>query len=305
MAAAQGMGGRGPAQERSMRIAQNLRLMRELREVLAALGGADIAALALKGAALQGTVYAIDERVMLDVDVLVKPAQAAAAGAILAGLGLQAMRTPGRPLGTRLAHAQGFAHGAGVQIDLHQALAPPLRWRIDTAALFERALPCEFDGFVGLRLGNEDLLLHLALNLSKDQLAQSARCVEDIHRVLTTLTPDWTVLLQRAGRWGCRTALWLALELTHRRRPGAVPASVLAALAPGRLRRRWLLQVVDLDAEPPLRHPGRGRRLAQAAFVPVLSDRPLDGVLAAGRFALIRSADAVLATVTGAASGTD
>ena len=285
--------------ERAACIAHNLRLMRELREVLGALEAAGVAALVLKGAALQATVYNIDERVMHDVDLLVPIRQRRAAAAVLVSLGLSPMMGPGRPLGTRLAHSRGFGHASGVQMDLHTALASPLRWRVPIDGLFSRALPCDIDGFSGRRLSNEDLLLHLALNLVKDDLVGFARCAEDMDRVLHALTVNWPAVVARAGQWGCRTALWLALELTCRRRQGAVPAEVLASLSPGAGRRYWLDLIVDLDTEPPNRLAARGRRLSQVAFVPVMSDRPLNGALATGRFALIRAIDALLTRVPG------
>lgn len=276
------------------RIAQNLRLMRELREVLRAFDRAGIAALVLKGAALQATVYRIDERAMADVDLLVDPRHTRPAAGVLKTLGLEPIAGFSRPLGVRWFHSHGYYRSDGVQVDLHDAIAPVGRWRVDTAALFERALPCDFDGFRGRRLANEDMVLHLALNLAKDELANADRCAEDLHRLIAGLIIDWAALEQRAGQWGCRVALWLALELSRRRRRTPVPAQVLARLAPTGLRRRWLDLLVDYEVNPPHRLATKGRRLAQAAFVPVMSDWPLDAIKASGRFALIRGADALL-----------
>lgn len=282
------------AAARHEHIARNLRLMRELKRALVALDAAGISAVVLKGAALHATVYRIDERAMQDVDLLVQPARLGEAADVLVGLGLQPLTSPGRPLGTRLFHARGYGHPDGTQVDLHASIAPAGRWRVDVPGLFARATPCDLDGFAGLRLSNEDLVLHLALNLAKDELAHAARCAEDVARVLTALPVDWRTLTGRAHDWGCTAALWLCLELAQRRQNAEVPASAMTDLAPGRVRAGCLEWLVDLDSARPHRLAGRGRRLGQVALAPLLSDRPADALRAGARFAGIRAADALL-----------
>ncbi len=279
---------------RAATIAGNLRLLRELRQVLAAFQGHGVQALILKGAALQATVYSVDERPMQDVDLLVTPASLDDATAALATCGLAPKSAANRPLGVRLYHSRGFAHSSGVQVDLHTALAATGRWRVDTQGLFERALPCPVDDALGLRLGNEDLLLHLAVNLAKDDLVGASRAAEDVARVVAGLPLDWSLIVGRARSWGCSAALWLLLQAAVTRNDAPLPSKVLAALRPGRVRRRWLHAVVDPTAEPMPRWSVGGRRLRQLALVPVLSDRPLDALQATARFGAIRLADTLL-----------
>jgi len=287
-------------QKRLARIANNLRLVRELRQVLLALEDVGIRPLVLKGAALLATVYSIEERAMQDVDLLVPATRYEHAAAALVAGGLTAIPIAGRPVSARVYHSRGFSHDSGVQIDLHGALAPAGRWRVDHAGLFERAVPCDFDGFGGQRLSDEDMVLHLAINLAKDDLACVDRCARDLRRVVDGLAVDWHVVCERAASWGCRTALWVALTLANDRVGAVCSAEVLNRLAPSHIRRRWLDALVDPAAAPPHRLAGKPRHLVQAAFVPVLSDRPIDALRAGGRFVVLRAVDAMAGLLPGA-----
>ncbi len=262
--------------------------------MLSALAEDGVGVLVLKGAALQATVYGIDERAMQDADLLVAPASVERTAAALKRCGLRPIPDPKRPLGARLFHARGYAHASGVQVDLHTALAATGRWRVDTAGLFERALPCDFDGVAGRRLSNEDLLLHLAINLAKDDLAGAARCAQDVRRVLAALPMDWSITTRRARAWGCTAALWLLLRMAAASSEVTIPQDVWPALKPGVVRHWWLARLLDAGGEPDVRWAAGSRRLRQIAMVPVLSDRPMDALRATVRFGVIRLADLVL-----------
>jgi hypothetical protein len=56
----------------------------------------------------------------------------------------------------------------GTTVDLHHNIAPPVsRLKVDAAKLFERAVPLR-DDLPFLRLGDEDMVLHLCVHMFHD-----------------------------------------------------------------------------------------------------------------------------------------
>ena len=162
--------------------------MRVLQDVLAAFDAASIPVLVLKGSALVPLVYAEPGlRPMADLDLLVSPADARHAQAILGELGFDAPLPAGVIFSHRhLPMATRDVEGVPVGVELHHRLSSDyaynalsrLRGGLASLPLFSApALPAELDGLTGpplsfslgereaRTLGYEDMLGHLCWHL--------------------------------------------------------------------------------------------------------------------------------------------
>ena len=119
-------------------------LLAELRaqilgEVGDALAAERIPVAVIKGAAYVGRIYEDPaERPMSDVDLLVPPDLHARAERVLRRLGFWRVGSPRQQ--SRLHHAVGYKR-KGASIDLHRSIVQPWRSRVDTGALWRRAVP--------------------------------------------------------------------------------------------------------------------------------------------------------------------
>ena len=114
-----------------------------------------------------------------------------------------------------------MAHVArGTHVDLHHNIAPPVsRLKIDAARLFERALPLA-DGMPFMRLGDEDLVLHLCVHMFHDgELENSLRELCDLDAMLRRFAGDhayWDRLLARARELGVLRPLYYGVHFATR-----------------------------------------------------------------------------------------
>lgn len=286
-----------PAQDRRARrldrIANNLLLLSAAARALRALDNAGVATLVLKGASLIDTVFAIDERAMADVDLLVRARDLRSAEHALSTTGAARVRDTGRPWSSKVHYAGAYRLPEGVDVDIHTSLAVALRWRIPIEDLFARSVPMRLNAACSARrLCNEDLLLYVAINQASDDYASDARPAMDVARVVETLAVDWDSLVERARSWRCSAATWLTLEHGRRHAGAPVPLDVIRALRPSRLRSAYLQRLLALDAATPYRFPRHDRRLRQLLIGPAATDAPWRFVAAGLRFVALRSVDA-------------
>lgn len=275
-------------------IAANLWLLEGAARAVRALDAASVDALVLKGASLIDAVYAIDERRMADVDVLVRGRDLRRAEAALAELGAERVVWTDRPLGGRAHYACAYTLPGGVEIDVHTALATAPRWRAPVDLLFERSAPMQLnDSVAAHRLGNEDLLLYVAINQASDDFASDARPALDAARIVERLPIAWDEVVTRARAWRCTVALWLTLEHARRHAGAAIPERVRRALRPATARRAVLERLLALDAPTPYRFPGHSRRLRQLLVGPAVTDDGWRFAAATARFAALRGLDAL------------
>jgi hypothetical protein len=137
-----------------------------LAEILAAYRAAGIKALLLKGAALAHLIYPQPElRPMRDIDLLVKPGDAARAQAILGQLNFVAPQNypAAKETHHHLASATRQVEGFSVSVEVHHNVFMEesrlsLAWADLTAPPLELTLP---DGTPARTLGGEDMLWHL------------------------------------------------------------------------------------------------------------------------------------------------
>jgi hypothetical protein len=161
----------------------------------------------------------------------------------------------------------------GITIDLHHNLSPRTgRLDIDAAGLFERAVPLD-EGL--LRLGDEDLVLHLCIHLFHDgEFQNGLRELVDLDAVLRVFAerPDfWGRLARRAGELGLARSLYYGCHFGHALLATPVPDKVLSDLAAAALPRpgRWVIEAAMAEALLPIAGdgPSTARRLADGLLL--------------------------------------
>lgn len=156
-------------------------------------------------------------------------------------------------------------------LDLHHTISPPSgRLRLDADSLFERAVPLPGDTPF-LRLGDEDLVLHLCIHSFHDgELHAGLRELVDLDGVLRAVSGRpgfWQRLLDRAGQVGALRSLYYATRFAESLLQTPIPAEArqrLAGNAPLPPLRRLLDWAMLTSLMPDTdERPGWRRRLAQ------------------------------------------
>jgi hypothetical protein len=208
-----------------------------------------IAAVALKGAALHALgIYAIGERPMADVDLLVRPRDAQRAARLLESLGYHESCSSWKertftPRGAFSTARLGEHSDNGIKIELHERICEllPLRTADISALLWPPAARPGLNAYPS----RAALMAHLLLHAAGSMVHRSLRLVQliDIARLASRMQPtDWQELLTL----NAEHRLWWALpplEMTLRYFPAEVPARVRNAFhrtCPRHL--RWVSQ---------------------------------------------------------------
>jgi hypothetical protein len=221
-----------------------------LQRTLAALQGAGLDPVLLKGAALAWTVYPEPSlRTFADLDLLLPVDQVARAAAILIGHGFWSKGggSPGHhhlpPLFTERGHAA---------VELHHRLLPaPNPYRIDSRQLLARARRREVAGCQALVLGPEDALHHACLHLAwADHYGRyPLRGLVDLLAITTCSDPglDWDLFVPTVRRARTAGAVYWPLRLSRQWLGAPIPGSVLSSLAPPRPLRALLAAIAEAD----------------------------------------------------------
>lgn len=212
--------------------AANLRHFHALGQALAALEGAGLRAVALKGAHLAPLVYGdLALRPMADLDLLVE--DAAAAEAALRPLGYTSL--PGEEwMAQRYGH-HTLRDAAGGILELHESIAALSARSLDHCALWARTERVSLAGVPALVLAPEDLLLHICLHAgAQDLFLGGLRPFYDLAAILHHYGArlDQGLAAARAHEWGLARVTHLCLLLAHELLGAPVHAEPLAALAP-------------------------------------------------------------------------
>lgn len=221
--------------------AKNLRLYRELTDVLGVLRRSGIDVIVLKGAYLAEAVYGdFALRPMTDIDLLVRKRDLEATESILMAGGYSHRRQPHRDEDySGCQHLHPLTRGDGPPVEIHWTIESPTEpFEIDIDGLWERARPARVAGVDVLVLSPEDLLLHLCLHTSfHHRLALGLRgcwdILETIRREKATI--DWGQMERRARGWRAAKYVYLMLRLAKDLLGTPVPEPVLAGLTPGGL----------------------------------------------------------------------
>jgi Uncharacterised nucleotidyltransferase len=197
-----------------------------------------IAAVALKGAALHAIgLYAVGERPMADIDLLVKPADAERMAELLKSLGYYEScafwkeRMFITPVVEHAVGDLGEHSNNNVTIELHERICERLPWRITDVT--DLVFPTQAHPGVNAYPSTASLMIHLLLHAAGSMAYQALRLLHlhDLAQLSSRMTEaDWDqVLAQRSGG-----RLWWAfppLHLAARYFSSRIPSRVLAALA--------------------------------------------------------------------------
>jgi hypothetical protein len=109
---------------------------------------------------------------------------------------------------------------------------PDSLFRVDTAALWQRAVPARIAGVDALRLSPEDLLLQLCTHAARHRFNGGLIPLCDIAAVTKYYVDriDWARLGTRAAEWGAAPYVAVALHLASELVGAAIPVSIPAEL---------------------------------------------------------------------------
>jgi hypothetical protein len=216
--------------------AANLRLYGCSLPALQAMVEQDIPVIVLKGAALAHTVYETPAlRLIGDIDILVRPHDAAAARAILDRLGWR----PSRHVADRdllLCHGVGLHRGHGA-VDLHWYLLPECCWPSADRALWTRTADARLSGIRTQVLSAADQLLHTCVHGLRWSPVHGGYWVADVARVVQSANGgvDWDVLINESLRRDLAFQVHDALSFVATHGWADVPPDVLATLRRSRV----------------------------------------------------------------------
>jgi hypothetical protein len=198
--------------------AHNIILGQVAEECLRALAAAGIPTIVLKGLDYEARLYRVlGARPTADVDLLVRNEHRRPAFAVLDQLGFEPR-----------AAAPGFDEAdyhevawtrAGVEVDLHMALAPLVRCRIDYLAIWRDAEPFRLGGSDGLALARPHAAVFHALHMAIDHFGVPAIYLVDLARLLPG--PEQIGQAHElAHAWRCERPLITATALVSDFLPG-------------------------------------------------------------------------------------
>jgi Uncharacterised nucleotidyltransferase len=258
---ASGLGGVPGAETVRMRhataVANHLRTLTDLDLVDSRLRAAGIRHLVLKGPVLAEAVYRRpDLREYVDLDLLVAPADFAAAIAALEAGGCTLYERNWRLMHRRLIGEVRLFTPAGTVVDLHWHLVsevePRTALEVDMAGIWARARQVDVRGRPVLTLDPVDTLLHVGVHAC---LSGGNRLVwlKDVEQAARRLAgADWEAVLDRARRWRAGPALAVILTRARSVLGAPVPADLPRRLAPDW---RWRAITRVADALAPAGQP--------------------------------------------------
>ena len=242
--------------------ARNLLLASELRRALDALADEGCRAVAYKGPALALQVYGdLKLRSFVDLDVLVRRADAARAGRVLASVGYRPhlRLTPAQEAMLPRSECDRvyLKEGRGVMLELHWAVAPPyFSLGVETEDVLDGASGVELCGGLALVPAPEMLLLLLCVNGAKDLwVALEPVCaVAELARAPAGL--DWERVVALARRARALRMLLVGLLLARDLLDAPLPAEVARLADSDPAARRLAAQARRRLSERETRVPG-------------------------------------------------
>ena len=251
----------------------------QLAQIVSAMTAAGVKAVPFTGPVLAQLVYDDPALCQFDeLDLLIDPAQAERALAVLERLGYRtalADLTPGRLRAYHRYSGQDSLLADGkLSVVAHWAAAPRcLSMQIDVSAIIDRADSVIVGGHIVPCLSVEDSALLLAIRASTDQWRR-VRPAQDL-AALAVRYPlmDWDIVLVRAHQYGLRRAMLLALLLAVDVFHAPIPVDLLA-VARHDPHCRALAQMVRGGIGAPVREPASMFRLSR--FLWSVRERRID-----------------------------
>jgi hypothetical protein len=225
-------------QQRSHTEKRHARIAELLQSVDRLAREAGVAAVGLKGPALYAMdLYAIGDRPMADIDLLVRPRDAQRAARLLESLGYHEFLRSWKeqvfsPLDERIPGALGEHSNNIIKIDLHERICERLPWFLTDATEF--IFPSRAQAGLNSYPTTASLMHHLLLHAAGSMTIRSLRLLQlnDLAQLSSRMTSsDWDQLLASSER---QPGLWWALpplRMVSRYYPSKIPARVLAAVA--------------------------------------------------------------------------
>ena len=235
-------------------VARNLCFQSEFRRTSEALKAHDIPVIALKGAALAGSLYGdIGLRPMVDLDLLVRHEDADTSESIVRELGYRSMgndriQSEMRTSDRQLAAMASLSKPVVIEIHTHIVeVDSPLRFDID--GFWQRAVETDVFGLQSLTLGPADLITHLSINFFKDRrfysysaLGQLCDLAEATRFYAQEI--DWNRLTSVIAQLNLQSSVFYGLYLAQHLLGAPVPDQVLRRLEPVDFRRRDVERLV-------------------------------------------------------------
>jgi hypothetical protein len=224
-------------EQRTHTAARHVRISELLQLIHLRLRDADIAAVALKGAALYAMgLYLAGDRPMADIDVLVAPTDAEQTAGLLRSTGFRESSANWKervfvPTRDHAPAPLGEHSNNSVKIELHERICEKLPWRITDASQF--IYPSEPHPGLNAYPTKASLMIHLLLHAAGSMTIRALRLLH-LHDLATLSLQmseeDWNQVLALSS-YGHR--LWWAfppLRLVSRYYPEAIPPHVLTVL---------------------------------------------------------------------------
>jgi hypothetical protein len=198
--------------DRLMTAARNIKLGQVAEECGRALESSGIPAVVLKGLEYEARLYGLPGcRPTSDVDLLVPNDARRDAFRVLDGLGFEPRAAA--PGFDDVDYHEVAWRRAEIEVDLHMALAPLARCRIDYRAIWRDAEPFRI-GQTELRaLARTHAAIFHGLHMAIDHFAVPAIYLVDLSRLLPD-TADRERALDLAAEWHCRRPLATSVALT-------------------------------------------------------------------------------------------
>ena len=216
--------------DRVLTAARNMILGQVAEECVRALTEAGVPAIVLKGLDYEARLYrAVGLRPTADVDLLVPEVERRRAFAVLDRLGFEPRACA--PGFDDLDYHEVAWTRAGVEVDLHIALAPFVRGRIDYTAIWSDARKFRLGETDALSLSDVHAAIFHALHMGIDHFAVPAIYLVDLARLLA----DPATLLDAeatARTWQCHGPFVTALALTRALLPRSLPVPGAGSLPP-------------------------------------------------------------------------
>ncbi len=231
-------------------IRRDLAVDRLLRRASDLLERAGVPFLVMKGTCFRDTLYPASwMRPMADVDLLVRRADLGRAARALGEGGFRVRASyPTRPFSMKYSLERQLDAPGGGLVEVHAGPTyEPQGLAVDLDGVFARAVRVPR----GLAPAWEDHLLFVAVHQARTGMLAGVRPFLDAARLIETRPLDWEAAAGRAASWGCAAALFYTLEAVRCLFGTAVPAPVLARLAPGGWRAALLRALVLRGAGDP------------------------------------------------------
>jgi hypothetical protein len=231
--------------DRVVTTARSMVLSQVAEECLGALAAARVDTMVLKGLDYENRLYpAPGSRPTSDVDLLVPAETRRTAFQVLDRLGFEP-RAAAPGFDDPDYHEVAWTRG-GVEVDLHMALAPIARCRIDYAAVWRQAEPLRVGQTDTRALARPHAAIFHALHMAIDHFAVPAIYLVDLARLVPTAA-EQDAAGALAAEWHCRRPYDTALALANAFLPARGGAG---ARGPSAIGRRVLARYGDTSPLP-------------------------------------------------------